>query len=124
MGIEAKVMRCFRGIFELLHRPFLAGFGVVMYGSGSEPVEERVIGGVYCYQLTLQVGGEFGDLQTCIRDDAFDLVGIGLAFRRLLEVDDAAVPTGQLNADIAQAGHPFADVGEGIERRLVAQELG
>ena len=64
------------------------------------------------------------DLQTCVGDDAFDLVCVGLAFRRLLEGDDAAVPTGQLNADIAEAGHPFADVGEGIERRLVTQELG
>jgi len=61
MGVKAKVMRCFRGISELLDGPFLAGFGVVMYGGGSEPVEERVIGGVYCYELTLQVGGELGD---------------------------------------------------------------
>ena len=102
-------MRGFGGVFQLLHRPLLAGGGVVVYGGGREAVEEGVIGGVYGYQLPLQMGGQFGDLQAGILNDAFDLVGIGFAFGRLLQVDDAAVPTGQLNADIAEAGGPFAD---------------
>jgi len=124
MGIEPKVIGGFGGIFQLLYCPLLAGGRVVVYCSGGKAVEKGVIGRVYGYQLSLQVGRQLGDLEAGILYDAFDLIRIGFTFGCFLEVDDPAVPTGKLNADITVSGGPFADGGEGIEGWLVAQELG
>ena len=41
-----------------------------------------------------------------------------------MQVDDTTVPGRELDADISQSGGPFADGGESVEGRLVAQELG
>src|SRR5580658_7860520 len=117
------MVRGFGGIFELLHRPLLSRSRVIVNGGGCEAVKECVIGGVHGYQLSLQVCRELGDLQAGILYDAFDLVGVCFAFGGLLKVDNAAVPAGQLNADIAVACGPFADGGEPVEWRLVAEKL-
>ena len=109
VGIEAQVGRGFGCVFQLLYGPFGAGFGIVVYGFWCKAIEQGIIGGVYGYQLALQMRGKLGDLKAGFFYDAFDLVCVSLAFRGFLQVDDAGVPTGDLDADVTEVGGPFAD---------------
>jgi hypothetical protein len=59
------------------------------------------------HQLTLQVGAELGDLDAVGAGDPGELVAVGLRRRRLLQVDQPAVPRRQLNALEAVAGAHF-----------------
>ena len=76
------------------------------------------------HELSLQVGGQFRDLQTAFIHDAFDLIRIGLALRRFLQIDAARIPGGDLHGFESDALRPEADGFEIVERGFIAEELG
>ncbi len=124
MAINAEAAAGSGGILDLLHGPFLPRLGVAAHMLCGEAVEHGVIGGMDRHQLALQVCRKLGDFETVRSGNAFHLVAIVLAFGRLVEVEQAPVPAGNLDTLVAKAGDPFADRVERIERRLVARELG
>jgi len=89
---------------------------------GGEGVEQLVVGRMHGHELPLKVGSQLGDLQAVgLRPE---VVAVGLRLGGHADVDDAAVPRGQLHALVAEALGPGGDVRQRIERRLVAHELG
>ena len=69
MRAEAQVPAGGRGELHLLDGPLGARCGPPAQGFGSEPVEQRVVGGVDRYELALEVGREFRHLDP-VRPDA------------------------------------------------------
>src|SRR5262245_56852312 len=74
-------------------------------------------------QLPLQMRRELVDLQPLLRQDVFDLVAIGLRLRGLLQVEQPLIPRRNLHALEAEAGSPFGDRRQRVERRCIASEL-
>jgi hypothetical protein len=89
----------------------------------TKAIERRVIGRMHRDELPLEMGREFGDLQTFLRQDALHLIAIGLRLRRLLQIEQPLVPGRDLHALEAEAGGPFGDRRQRVERRRVAGEL-
>ena len=121
--VEAEIAARSRRELDLLGRPFLACLGVAAHLRRGESVERVVKDGIDRDQLALQMGRELGDLDPVLGGGALQLVAIGLALRGLLEVDEARVPGRDLHALVAERRRPAADRIEGVERRLVADEL-
>ena len=94
-----------------------------MYGGVSKSVKRRVIGRVHRNQLTLQMSGQFGHFDAIGLCLSFELVAIGLGCGRLVQIEQARVPTGHLYALVSTIGGPFGDGLPGIERRVVACKL-
>ena len=69
VGAEAQVPAGRRGELHLLDGPFGTRCGPPAQGFGSEPVEQRVVGGVDRHELALEVGRKFRDLDA-VRPDA------------------------------------------------------
>ncbi|MNH41189.1 hypothetical protein D3C79_1026390 [compost metagenome] len=74
-------------------------------------------------QLALQMGGELGDDQPPLGQQAAYLVAIILAASRQAQIEQARVRR-QLQAAKAEAGGPVRQAGERIEWRLLPHELG
>jgi hypothetical protein len=89
-----------------------------------ETIEGFIEGRVHGDELALEMGGEFRDLDAVLAGDALDLVAIGVRGRGLLEIEQARVPGRDLYALVAEGSGPAADRIEGIERGLIARELG
>jgi hypothetical protein len=87
-------------------------------------IELRVEGGMHRHELALEMGGQLGDRQALVGQQAGDLVAIGLAFRRQVQIEQALVPTGNLHALVAKLGHIAADRVQAVERRGIGRELG
>jgi hypothetical protein len=87
-------------------------------------VERRVVGGVHGHQLALQVGRQLRHLEASLGQGALDLVAVGLALRGLLEIEQAAIPTRDLQPLEAERRGPVGDRRQAVERRSVAGELG
>ena len=83
-----------------------------------------MVGGVGGDELALQVAGQFGDFQAMLTDPAFQLIGVGFGGGAFFQVDQAAVPSRDLYAFVAEAGHIFTDSIEGVEGGFVSHELG
>ena len=109
---------------DLVHRPGLPRLGIAPHGGGDPAVEHLVIGRVHGHQLALHVGGKLGDLEAEVGQDALDLVAVGVALGGQLQVEEAAVPGGNLHAPVAHVRHPAADGGQAVEGRFVPRELG
>ena len=61
-------------------------------------------------KLALQVGGEFGDdCMPAFFEHALDLVAIGVAFRRLAQIEQRRLAGRNLDADKALVLRPFRD---------------
>ena len=60
-------------------------------------------------KLTLQMGGKFGDLDAVVARLTGKFVAIGLGGSSLLQIEQPAVPAGNLNAVIAAIRRPFGD---------------
>ncbi len=60
-------------------------------------------------ELALEMGGELGDLDAVFLEHAAQVVAIGFAFGGFVQIEEAAVPCGNLDAFIAEAGGPFGD---------------
>src|SRR5437667_3310515 len=57
------------------------------------------------------------------RQHPANLIAIGLAVGRALEIEQPGVPGGELHTLVAVPGGPARDLIEAVERRGVAQEL-
>ena len=109
---------------HLLHGPLLARLRLAAHRGRGERVEAGIVGRMHRDQLSLQMGRQLRQLEAGIRERALDLVAVGIALGRLLEVEQAAVPARYLHAQIAETLRPLGDAGERVERRLIARELG
>jgi hypothetical protein len=124
MGVQPEPARSLRGEAHLLDGPFGARLRVAANMGGGEAIESRVIGGMDGDKLALQMGGQLRHRQAMARGHALYLVAIGVRLRRLGQIEQPAIPGGDLHALIADRSRPAADRVERIERRRVAGELG
>ena len=108
---------------HLFVRPLLPRLRVAPHLRRGESVEHRVVGRMDGDELPLQMGRELGDLDPVGPRHAHELVAIVLRRRRLLEVDQPAVPGRHLHAEVAKPGGPLGDRVPRVERRRVAGEL-
>ncbi|MDT4857327.1 hypothetical protein FQZ97_917480 [compost metagenome] len=92
VALETQTLGSLGGQDHLLHRPGLAGLGVLVHGFGGEAVKRFVVGRVHRHQLPLQVGAELGDGDAVFARHARHLVAIGLRFGGFVEVKNALVP--------------------------------
>ena len=90
---------------------------------GREGVEHRVVGRVHGQQLAEDVRRQFADDQAVAGEHAGDLVAVVLAGGGQFHVEQALVPGGDLQGLEAQAGRPFGDGGQAVERGGGAAEL-
>jgi hypothetical protein len=67
---------------------------------------------------------ELGDGDADVGELALDLVAIGRALGRLIEIEEALVPSRNLNALIAVALRPSGDALERVVRGRILRELG
>src|SRR5690606_11963304 len=67
---------------------------------------------------------ELGQRDRGVGVRALDLVAIGVALRRALQIEQAPVPARDLHPLIAEIRRPFRDARERVERRPIARELG
>ena len=122
-GGQAEVLRCPRRQQHLLHRPGSAGGRVVANLGGREAVEGDVVGRMHRDQLPLQVGGQLGQFDIGVGQDAAHLVAVRLALGGPLQVEQARVPGRDLHAGIAEFGGPARNRGQAVERACVTREL-
>ncbi len=86
-------------------------------------VERRVIRWMHRHQLSFKVSGQLADHQPMLRQDAADLVAVGLARRRPLDIKNRRVVAGDLQCLVPQAGGPLRYPRQGVERRLRPDKL-
>ena len=73
-------------------------------------------------ELPLQVASELGNLQAVhLRAQ---IVAVAFGIGGFLQVDDAGIPTGQLDGEVAEVLGPFGNVRQAIEGCLITHELG
>ena len=89
-----------------------------------ERIESLIVYGIDRNELALQVGCELGDLDTVFFGGSGNFLAVANACGGFLEVDEPAVPCGNLHALVTEARGPAADGVECVERRRVACELG
>ena len=94
-----------------------------MHRRRREGVRGEVEGRMQGHELALEVARQLGDDEAVGGEFALVVVAIALAGRRPLEVDDALVPGGNLQALEALARGPARETLDGVERRLVPREL-
>jgi hypothetical protein len=80
-----------------------------MHLSRRESVERLVEGGIDRDKLTLQMGRKLGNRQAVAFGRSGDLVAIGLRLRSLGEVEQASVPSRNLDTLVAKRRGPFAN---------------
>ena len=106
---EPHVLRGLGGELHLLLAPGAAVLRLAVDGGGGEGIEALVIGRMHGDELALQMRGKFGDLDAIGAGHTQHLIGIGLGLGGLLQVEEAAVPAGDLDALVAKRGGPFGD---------------
>ena len=87
-------------------------FGLPAHLGRREGVQRLVIGRMHRDELTLQMGCDLGDLDAVVGGHTLQLVAIGLAFGRRLEIDETGIPSGNLHALVAEIGRPTTDRGK------------
>lgn len=70
-------------------------------------IKRRVIRWMHRHQLSFKVSGQLADHQPMLRQDAADLVAVGLARRRPLDIKNRRVVAGDLQCLVPQAGGPL-----------------
>src|SRR3989454_6219959 len=98
-------------------RPIAADFG------RRESVEWGVVRGMHGHQLALQMRRQLRHLEPALGKDALYFVTVGLALGRFAEVEQAAIPAGDLHALEAEPRGPAGDGLQVVERRRIAREL-
>src|SRR3990170_6199521 len=121
--VQTEPSACLGGEMQLLDRPDLTLRRLAAQRLGRKGVERHVVGGMHRNELTLQVRRQLGDLDARLAASAGELVAIVLAFGGELEVDAAAVPGRNLDADIAGLRHPPGGGRQRVERCGIAHEL-
>ena len=74
-------------------------------------------------ELTLKSGHKLGGREALFFERPRDLVGIGLAFRATMQVEEACVRARQLQPFVAETRRPFGDPREGVEWGAVIRKL-
>jgi hypothetical protein len=123
MVSKTQVLRRFRRQQQLIDRPCLSCGGIATYLGRRKTIEHLVVSRMNGNQLTLQMRGQLGQLQSVIVERGPHVVAIGFALRRLCKIKQAAIPARHLHTDEAQARGPLRDVIQGIEWRLIAGKL-
>ena len=113
----------YRRLAHFLHRPALARLRIAMQRRRGKGVKRRVIRWMHRHQLSFKVSGQLADHQPMLRQDAADLVAVGLARRRPLDIKNRRVVAGDLQCLVPQAGGPLRHPRQGVERRLRADKL-
>ena len=119
---ELQSLARFRGVFELLCGPFLPRARLVAQLGGRERRELRRVRGMHGDELALEVSGELADDDIGVGELTGNLVAIGLALGRLLEVEQLRIRR-DLHADIAEPSGPLRHRLELVERRRGAGKL-
>ena len=112
------------GLLDLIGGPMAAFLGVATHMRGRLAVEHQVVGGMNRDHLALEMGRQFGDRDADIGELALDLIAIGGAFGRPVEIEQALVPGRDLDALIAVALRPARDALQRIMGGGVLRELG
>lgn len=107
MGLQPQATGGHRRLLDLLHRPALARLRIAMQRRRSEGVKRRVIRRMHRHQLSFKVGGQLADRQPMLRQDTADLVAVGLARRRPLDIENRRVVAGDLQCLVPEAGGPL-----------------
>ena len=94
-----------------------------MDGFRRKAVKKRIISWMHCHELPLQMGGQLGDLQAMLGNLPLQLIAVCLALRCFLQVDQAALPGGDLNAFVAEIRHIAADAVQCIEGGFLSHKL-
>ncbi|MNE48966.1 hypothetical protein D3C80_1434580 [compost metagenome] len=76
------------------------------------------------HQLAENVGGQFADYQSLLRQHADQFVAISLAFRRGGQIKQSAVPGGDLQGFKTGFCRPLSDSRQAVEWGCVVTELG
>ena len=123
MRRETEVGAGLRRQLHLLDGPLGAlGRLAVQLGRG-ETIEQSVVGRMHRDQLTLEVGGQLGDLDAAVAHATGQFVAVVLALGRLGDVDERWIADGHLDAHETQVGRPLGHGLDVVERILVGHEL-
>ena len=117
-------MRGIEGFHHLIHGPGLTPIRIAPDLGGRETVVHLVIGRMGGDKLSLDVGREFGDLDPLLPQHPLQLVAIGFGYRGGFQIEQAFVPTGNLDSGVAAGGRPAGKRGKAVERRFLSHELG
>ena len=120
---ETEAAGRLRGLHHLVYRPDLTFLRLAPDCRRRESVEGFVVGRMNRDELSLQVGGQFGDHQAMARGHAGNFIAIGLRGCGLVEVDQARIGGRDLNALVTEPSRPAADGIEAVKRRRIADEL-
>src|ERR1700682_1855569 len=100
---EAEAARRLRGLHHLIYRPDLTFVRPALDCRRRKSVEGFVVGRVNRDELSLQVGGQFGDHQTMARSHTGNFIAIGLRGRGLVDIDQAWIGGWDLNALVTES---------------------
>ena len=120
---QPKVARCLCRQQKLVNRPGLASRGIASHLRRGKAVECEVIRRVDGNKLALQMGGQLGQLQAGITQNALDLVTIGSAFGRLREIEQPGIPGRNLHALVAVPRCPAGDLRKAVVWRCIPGKL-
>lgn len=123
VSFEAEIRGSAGGLVELLDGPGLALLRMAVEIFWSETVEHGVVGGMAGDELALEMRREFGNGKFVASGDGLQIVAIGFAFGRALEIEQASVPGRDLHGDVTEICRPGADRVEGVERRIIRGKL-
>lgn len=107
MRLQPQAAGGYRRLAHFLHRPALARLRIAMQRRRGKGVKRRVIRWMHRHQLSFKVSGQLADHQPMLRQDAADLVAVGLARRRPLDIKNRRVVAGDLQCLVPQAGGPL-----------------
>src|SRR5437016_13512684 len=108
---------------QLFHRPGLPRSRIAPQLFRREPIEGQVIRGMHGHQLPLKMRREFRDGKAVARQRAADLVAVGLALCRSLQIKQPSIPARDLYPFIAELGGPRCHALQTVERRHIAGKL-
>src|SRR5579885_2744146 len=120
---QAKIRRRLRGPAKLLFRPGLACLGIATNAGSGKAVEGDIVSGMDRHKLALEVRGELGDLQFVTRRCGLQLLAVGFALGRALEIEQTGIPSGDLHTRIAESRGPDANRIETVERSHIRSKL-
>ena len=106
VGVKAEIAAGARRKLHLVDGPLLPGLRIAAHLRSREGVQRIVKDGVHRNQLALQVRRQLRDLDAVLGGGALKIVAIGLAFRRLLEVDQSRSPRPQSALPCSRATTP------------------
>src|SRR5690242_6981850 len=108
---------------QLFDGPCLSGLAVTAEIGWRKSGKHFVIGRVAGHELSLKMGGKFGNNKLVPRSHGLNLIAVRLAFGCSLQIEQSRVPGGNLDRHVTETCGPGADRIESVERRGVRSEL-